>query len=53
MIKQLSREAFTLAQPYDWYPETWQLYAVVLTLEKQRYPNAPLSLQARINLRLN
>jgi len=52
-IKQLAKEAFTVAKPYDWYPSNWQLYAIVLAWEKQRYPNAPESLQARIDMRRN
>ena len=53
MIKQLSIEAFTVAQPYDWQAAEWQLYAIVLGWERVRYPNAPKSLQARLELRKN
>jgi len=53
MIRQLSIEAFTVAQPYDWYPETWQMHAIVIAWERESYPNAPKSLQARIEMRKN
>jgi len=54
MIEKLnSCAAFISTTPYDWYPETWQLYALVLGLERQSYPNAPKRLEDRINMRRN
>ena len=53
MLEQLSREAFTVAQPYDWRLRDWEMYAIILAWEKQRYPNAPKSLQSRIDMRGN
>lgn len=52
-IKLLSAAAFTEASPYDWYPVTWRIYAFLLGWERQRYPNAPVKLEARVTLRNN
>lgn len=52
-IKLLSAAAFTETSPYDWDELNWKMYAILLAWEKQRYPNAPVELDARVTLRNN